>query len=157
MARKNILVLLTRYEQSTFIPPENMKVTYSVPQQWKGDVRHNIDAIYAPSFPNIEDVYKQAGREVYRPEVTVHTRTSHPTKTGEQIDQENDPSEPKVSQSYTMTQEDDGETKIDDVEHWSELSWPKMRSRATAFTDEPIKSKEQAKEILAKAESEGKI
>lgn len=117
--------------------------------------RDKSTAVYAPNHPKIEEAYVKAGKVAWRPEgnikvVTVNEEVlepvEDPTTTFGEPDMEPDtrPDPSEVEQPL-------------DQKNWRDLSWPKMRSLATDFTDEPVKSKDQAKEILEQAESEGKL
>ena len=113
------------------------EVRFMARNMFDGRAFNRATHIFSPHSKEIEDVYAKAGKRVVRKQEALG---------------------PKVEKFEDMASPED--VKAEDVQeskHWSELSWPKMRSLATDFTDEPIKSKEQAKEILEKAESEGKI
>lgn len=121
------------------------EVRHMARNMFDGRVFNRATHIFSPHSKEIEDVYAKAGKRVVRK-------------------QEEPKPEPKVEttrEGMTSSQDTGVDVEVEDVQeekkHWSELSWPKMRSKATEFTDEPIKSKEQAKEILEKAESEGKL
>ena len=129
------LVVWTAKKDSTFVPPKGAKVSYANPRLWKGNVRPIYDSVYAPDYPHIEEAFRKAGKQVYRPDNTP------------------DP----VPQSVEQVKEDD-ENPVDDIgDTWRNLPWPQLRSKATEFTDEPIKSKDQAIEVLEKAEFDGRM
>lgn len=90
--------------------------------------RPKFDAVYAPSYPHIEEAYKKIGRKVWRPEKAVESVPQEPMEVVEE-----------------------------QTTDWREMKWPKLRSHAKNFTDEPITSKEQAEEVMLKAEQEGKL
>ena len=143
MGRENILV----YEQdetSKNIDKNKLIITNSNPTFfYKDGVRKKFDYVYAPSHPEIEKAYEKANKKVYR------------------SDSFNSDSEPKgESQESTQTDSQDAvsDSKEEDApKHWSELSWPQMRSQASQFTEESINSKDKAMEVLQLAEEEGKI
>lgn len=132
-------------KQGEEVPFEKEKgVTYRHFQKhlWNGSAKHDATHFYAPSFKDVESVYEKAGKASYLAEPRVEVEKEEP-----------------VREDMTFSQDVDADVEVEDVKekHWSQLSWPKMRSKATELTDEPIKSKDQAKEILEKAESEGRI
>lgn len=156
------------FEPCTFDRTKH-EATRSNPAFWKNDgVRSIFDLVYAPSYPEIEKAYQDAGKGLYRVEgeaaeqveasTNVSTEALQEAKEDfydslEQVDR--DPND--VSEKEPVSDAEDVSEGTATEDHWSELSWPKMRSLATTFTDEPVKSKDQAKEILAEAESAGKI
>ena len=151
---------------------QDYEVTRSNPGFWKNDgVRNVFDLVHAPSFPEIEKAYKDAGKGVFEnpaPQEKVKQDAAEPAATTEaleeakeelyndleQVDRNPDDVSEKESVSDAKEHPQDAPETED---HWSQLSWPKMRSLATEFTDEPVKSKDQAKEVLGQAESEGKL
>ena len=120
-------------------------VTRSNPAYWKRDgVRDIFTHVYAPDFPAIEKAYKAAGKEVFRPEGSVSQK---PVETEEKVAQKPVNTIEEVPQKPVETEEG----KAD----WTELGWVEMRSLATKYTDEPVKNKSQAKEVLEQAEKDG--
>jgi len=125
--------------------------------------RPKFDLVYAPSHPKIEADYEKIGKKVYRP--------SQEDVNPDPITDDQPVSPPSVSEDVQDSQEavDESPVTLDDFisedvvkeddenVHFSELKWPKLRSLAASFSDEPVMSKEQAKEILAKAEADGKL
>lgn len=150
---KHIVVFTSREDSPEF--PESSKIEWSNPQYY-AKPRDKADAVYAPNRPKIEDEYVKAGKIAWRPEQRVVV-DDVPKQTEENI--KTPVSEEESSDAVHKEQGQIGqEEEKEQVEsHWSELSWPKMRSLATEFTEDPVKSKDQAKEILEKAESEGKL
>ena len=163
--------------------PERIKISYANPKFWNGVPRPIHDAVYAPNHPEIERAHEAAGKVIYREE---GDSTPVPQKTSPETSQEPTANETvEVSDSFVSTgrdkgpevskeedtqsketedavQQSEGQEKeeqviSDEAPHWSELSWPKMRSLATQFTKDPVKSKDQAREVLLDAEAEGKI
>lgn len=115
--------------------PVGAKVHRSNPRLWDGVIKASHDAVYAPDYPHIEAAYEAAGKVVYRP------------KGDSQPKQEKPAEEPVVAEEEEIVEETP----------WRELPWPIMRSKATEFTEEPIKNKDMAIEVLEKAEQEGKL
>lgn len=161
MSKPIIAVMLTRKEKGGFVFPAGYDAHYSNPAVWKGYISYKEDYIYAPSFPEIEKAYEEAGKKIYRPknveqptaipssdkndssDVPVHTDSSIPDSEVE------DKSEESV---------EDQETIVEDVKpDWREMSWIPLRTFAKQFTDEPIKNKEQAIEVCEQAEKEGRL
>lgn len=141
--RDNILV----YENdkiSENIDRDKLIITNSNPKFfYKDGVRNKFTYVYAPSYPEIEEAYEKAGKKAYR-------------------DGANDTKPKPEPEVETSTQTDSQEPvsdseQEDEPKHWSELSWPQMRSKASNFTDESINSKDKAMEVLQLAEEEGKI
>lgn len=133
------VVAIWSVDREVVLPlPRGVKTTRSNPRLWDGVIKANHDAVYAPDYPHIEAAYKAAGREVYRPDGVVQDQAEKPT--GEPVESAN-----------VIIEEDVQETP------WRELPWPLMRSKATGFTDEPVKNKDMAIEILERAEDEGKL
>ena len=136
-------VFLKRGEDVPFEKEKGVVYRHFEKNLWNGRAKHDATHFYAPSFKDVSEVYGKAGKQEYGAKPKVEVKKEEP-----------------VREAMTFSQDIDVDVEVGDVQeskHWSELSWPKMRSLATDFTDEPIKSKEQAKEILAQAESEGKI
>lgn len=164
---KHIVVFTSREDSPEF--PESSKIEWSNPQYY-AKPRDKADAVYAPNRPKIEDEYVKAGKIAWRPEQRVVVddvpKNSEPLGTpvsGEpdmEPDTRPDPSAVEAPEDASEASGEPGQTAGQEEStepHWSELSWPKMRSLATEFTEDPVKSKDQAKEILEKAESEGKL
>lgn len=146
------------------------KVRRSNPKYWKNDgVRQTFKFVYAPNFPEIEIAYQEAGIAIYRPD-----GEQSPDLVAEQDEKKEKQKEAakEIFGDVTATDRDpddvqdleqeDEEGEDSDVEepvqeHWSELAWPKMRSLAAEFSEEPVMSKKQAEDILKQAESEGKL
>lgn len=126
-----IVAFATKDElDAVLITNKSDEVRYMARNMFDGRLFNRATHIFSPHSKEIEDAYAKAGKRVVRKQEEVEPS-----------------SEPKTSTE-----------KVEDKpKHWSEMSWPKMRSLATNYTDDPINSKEQAKEILAQAESEGKI
>lgn len=93
---------------------------------WNGKVHYNSTHVYAPSFPDVEEVYRKAGRVVLE-------------RPGKQ----------------TVKEVPDVQEDTKSEPHWSDLNSPEMRALAENYTDEPVKNKKQAQEILTQVESEG--
>jgi len=91
--------------------------------------RENADAVYCPHRPHIEEEYRALGKVVWRPEEATEA--------------------PVVN----VVEEDAEEVTT----NWRDLSWPKMRSLAKNFTDEPIKSKDEAIKVLTEAYESGEV
>lgn len=140
---RRIVVFADKKEVDHLLPTAAAK-EYGNRRFWDGGFRFNADAVYAPDYPEIEEVYKASGRRVYRPEV-------QPAPTTQPVD------EKPAGEPVTASEDEDQGEPEDTPMNWRDLSWPKMRSLAKQFTDEPIKSKEQAEEILIAAEGEGKL
>ena len=121
---------LVNFEKETLNLDKEEFIVFHSNAQFFSSARPKFDAVYAPSYPHIEEAYKKIGRKVWRPE----------TKKKEKAVEE------PVQVNYEEESTD-----------WRDMKWPKLRSYAKNFTDEPITSKEQAEEIMAKAEEEGKL
>lgn len=149
-------------------------VTNSNPRLWKQDgVRSKFNAVFAPSFPEIEEAYAAAGKGIFREGELTFVEQPEQEYDGDVSDADlnsplseddfasadvtdiNDTS--PVSEAKAPAVESEEEVVYGDDNAWRDMSWPKMRSLATQFTDEPIKSKEQAQEVLEQAEADGKI
>ena len=160
--RVRTLVIYSNNKPDIIIP-EDIKVSYANPRFWNGVPRPIHDAIYAPEHPDIEKAHKDAGKVVWRPEGEAEPVVTSAVETSLESSQE--PVEAveedvvEESTSFVSTERDsNAEDPAEASEpHWSELSWPKMRSLATKFTEDPVKSKDQARDILLDAEAEGKI
>ena len=170
---KRMTVFLARDEKEPQYP-KNATIEYENARFWDGKYRQNIQAVYAPNFPKIESVYRESGRTVYRHDgvgdtskepslkgliQAIETSPEH----GEYLDVEEsskesqhleDPFEEGLDQP-TKTFPDFDEKPAQS--NWRELSWPKMRSLATNYTEEPIKSKQVAQQVLEDAEASGKL
>lgn len=141
------MVIFTSREDTPEIPDSIVK-EFSNPRFYDKP-RHNADAVYAPNNKNIRDDYAAAGKIVWGEEESVSEPVQEPVE---------ETPEPEVTVTEEPATESPEEAEEPLTEpHWRDLSWPKMRSLAKYFTDEPIKSKDQAIEVLEKAESEGKI
>jgi hypothetical protein len=159
MGRKAIIAF-----ENVDIDTKKFLVTRSNPQYWKRDgVRNKFEYVFAPNYPEIEKAYYDAGKKIYRPDPNDEksfTEDAEPApvpskeESVEEISQASEVEDASESVNASSVEENEGE---DGEPHWSELSWPKMRSKASQLTDEPISSKEFAKEVLQNAEDEGKI
>lgn len=130
----------------------NLMVGYATPRMWDGKVLSRYTHVYAPDHPQIEAAYEEKGKGIYRPDGEVSEPAPTPTPTPEPTP------EPASEDADDTPDEDEGDDTESDVEpHWRDLTWAKMRSLATQYTDEPVKSKDQAIEVLEQAESEGKL
>lgn len=118
---------LVNFEKETLDLDKKEFIVFHSNAQFFSAARPKFDAVYAPSYPHIEEAYKKIGRKVWRPEKVEET-----------------PQEPVQTDEEESTD-------------WREMKWPKLRSYAKNFTDEPITSKEQAEEVMTKAEEEGKL
>jgi len=136
---RHIIVWAVQKPDITY--PKMSRVSYANPRLWDKKIRPIYDAVYAPDYPHIEAEFERVGVKAWRPEGGVSNK-----------ELQNSVADTVVQESKESSEDIDALSK-----EWRNLPWPQMRSKATAFTDEPIKSKEQAKEILEKAESEGKI
>lgn len=119
------------------------EVARSNPNFFKHEgVQNRYAQVYAPSYPHIVEAYEAAGKVVYQAPVAVQEgvqeAVSTPEAPVEDVEQDVEPS---------------NEAEAD----WRDLGWPQLRSKATAFTEDPIKSKQQAIEILEQAEQDGLI
>lgn len=136
---RHIIVWATQKPEITY--PKMSRVSYANPRLWDSKIRPIYDAVYAPDYPHIEEAFAKAGVKAWRPDGGVTNK--------------------QLEESIASIPVQDSKESSEDIDalakEWRNLPWPQMRSRATEFTDEPIKSKEQAKEILEKAESEGKL
>lgn len=138
---KNIVVwAVKKPDNVTF--PDASRVSYANPSLWDGKMRPLNDAVYAPDFPHIEKAYKDNGKIVWRPEGSVT----------------NDTLEKSIADIPVQNSKESAKDEEEEVEtSWRGLPWPQLRSLATQFTDDPVKSKDQAKEILEQAETDGKL
>lgn len=96
--------------------------------------RPKYKAVYSPSFPEVEEAYRKAGAEVLRVDA-----------------------EPSVEDPAQDNLQEPEKPSDDVSEDWRNLSWPKMRGLANKFSEEPVKSKAEAVEVLEGAEEEGKL
>jgi len=159
---KRIAVFANEKEVDHLIP-ENVIRVYSNARYWDGKYRENCDSVYAPNHPKIEDVYKESGRVVFRPS---EGKTSEKAEDKPKKEDEKEAPKDEVyeiqsdgvafKETEDESSEDSPSEASSDETPWRDLSWPKMRSLATNYTDEPIKSKQSAQDVLEKAESEGK-
>ena len=165
---------LLAFEPVDYDPKEYRK-RQSNPAYWKRDgVRATFDAVYAPSYPEIEDAYSKAGKKIYRPsgedvaQEPAEEASSEPSEATESVTEDDfkvvdtdaqveaeKASDEAEKAPQDSSQEAPSEESVE--EDWRNLSWPKMRSLATNFTDEPVGSKAKAIEVLEQAESEGKV
>lgn len=133
MARTRVLAF-----EAIDLDRKDYEVKKTNPAYWHLDgVRKNFHFIHAPSYPEIVKAYADEG--------------IGQLETGE-IKVESEPQ----PESSPETPETDTE-EVSEEKPWRELSWPKMRSKAAEFTEEPIKNKDMAIEVLEKAEQEGKL
>lgn len=146
---KHIVVFTSKDESPEF--PKSSKIEWSNPYYYV-QPRDKADAVYAPNNSKIEDEYVKAGKVAWRPSKDVSEAPKEPDM---EPDTRPDPSAVEAPVDAPEASEEPGQTT--GQEDWRDLSWPKMRSLATQFTDEPVKSKDQAREILEQAESEGKL
>jgi hypothetical protein len=124
-------------------------VTRSNPSFWKRDgVRDVFTHVYAPDYPAIEKAYKDAGKEVYRPEGnTSQEAVEKAESVSEEPVEDFEVGVPSYGEEEEPVEAEQGD--------WAELGWVKMRSLATKYTDEPVKNKKQAKAVLEQAEKDG--
>lgn len=145
----------------TFEPPKDVIITRANPQFWNGVPRPLHDAVYAPQHPFIEEAHKKAGKVVWRPEEEAVEAPQEPTGgfkgVGEVVVGE--PSKEELQELVDGQKSVPAELAMEEsfTNEWRSLSWPKMRSMATEYTEEPIKSKAQAQEVLEQAEKDGKL
>ena len=143
MSKIRNIVVWTAKKDFKLNPPKGAKVSYANPRLWTGKVRPRYDAVYAPDYPHIEEAFRKAGRKIYRPDDNSGGDVQPVVQTSEPVQVVESEEEPQ---------------KVDEVETtWRNLPWPQLRSKACEHTDEPVKSKEQAIEILEKAEFDGNI
>ena len=162
MKKIKTLVVWKTDKNLGFDIPEEITVTWSNPKFWNGVPRPIHDAVYAPDYPEIEKTHEKYGKVIWRPEEETKEETG--LQSDERIvvddvpDVAYDESE-EADDSETETNEEEvvDEEENDEGEDWRNLSWPKMRSLATEFTEEPVKSKAQAQEVLEQAEQDGKL
>lgn len=132
MARKRVLAF-----ELIELDKKQYDVKKTNPKYWKQDgVRKNFHFFYAPNHPEIIVAYEAEGMKqlVMETPKVVETVPERPIRDAEQASGQEEVQTP-----------------------WRDLSWPLMRSKATEFTDEPIKNKEMAVQVLEQAESEGKL
>ena len=156
---------LLAFEPVDYDPKEYRK-RQSNPAYWKRDgVRATFDAVYAPSYPEIEDAYSKAGKKIYRPSGEVVAQpVQEPSEATESVTEDDfkvvdTDAQAEVEKASDEAEKAPSEASVEESveEDWRNLSWPKMRSLATNFTDEPVGSKAKAIEVLEQAESEGKV
>ena len=135
---------------------KNFSVGYANPVLWSGKVLSRYTHVYAPDYPKIEQAYLDAGKAVYRKEGQEEVVPKKEPQKKEPEQPVNETSTDTPEESAQEANSDTTEEANDDT-NWRELGWNKLRGLAGEFTEEPIKSKEQAIEVLEQAEAEGKI
>lgn len=123
------------FEDVDFDPTE-WEVRKSNPNYWYIDGVRKTDAVYAPSSPEIEKAYSEAGVELYRPSSANNGDTNEPQVEEEQVVEE--------------------QTTEESVDYES-MSAADVKSIASQFTDEPVKTKAEALVVISKAVEEGKL
>lgn len=123
-------------------------------------VRTKFEAVYAPSFPKIEEAYEKQGKVVYRPgeeviiekpPITLKTEVVNEPPSGLLIEETDN--EGNVKETVPVVEEAEEEEQTD----WREMKWLELRTFAKQFTDEKIENKEHAQEICEQAEKDGRI
>ena len=158
MKKINTLVIWKTDKNLGFDIPEEIKVTWSNPKFWNGVPRPIHDAVYAPDYPEIERVHEEHGKVIWRPDETVEEKGD--VQSDERIVVDDVPNMDNPHAVEIVAAEEVNQEEIEapiDQYNWRELSWPKLRSLATEFTEDPIKSKAQATEVLEQAERDGKL
>ena len=173
---KRIAVFADKSEVEQLLPKSAVK-EYGNARFWDGKYQENCDAVYAPDFPKIESVYRDSGRTVYRQKVENEAVLTFEKVPSEEIaevvtnlESLTVPASVEESSKESQHLEDPFEEGLDQPtktfpdfdekpaqSNWRELSWPKMRSLATNYTEEPIKSKQVAQQVLEDAEASGKL
>lgn len=123
-------------------------------------VRTKFEAVYAPSFPKIEEAYEKQGKVVYRPgeeviekpPITLKTEVVNEPPSGLLIEETDN--EGNVKETVPVVEEAEEEEEETD---WREMKWLELRTFAKQFTDEKIENKEHAQEICEQAEKDGRI
>lgn len=157
------------------IDKKKYKQSVSNPSYWNKRVRNTFDFVYAPNNPEIEKAYNEAGIPTFKLGDNSNANVQKEEKGQEEKEVASQkpseaPQEAKAAKATNDTPEDqkplteapeasESDIKFEDQgeKHWSELPWPKMRSLATNFTGDAVKSKEQAEAILKEAEAQGKV
>lgn len=138
-------------------------LTKSNPRFWKQDgVRNKFDAVYAPSYPEIEKAYVDAGKMLYR---NGEVKAVNENADIDDFDSGDisDFSSVKEEVKEEVTEEVTEEVVSEEVEqepvkkHWSELTFFEKRSLALKFTDQNVKTKDEVFAVLEKAEQDGLI
>ncbi len=166
---KNTIIL---FERVDFVfDKRKWNTVNSNPQYWKMDgVRNRFTHVYAPSFPAIETAYEKAGKKIFRPENNESDIKEDIKDSTTSSSTPNDNSAPMESIKNSDVQEHNEEEVVDNspvteddftVEdtkpNWREMKWLELRTFAKQYTDEVIKNKEHAWEILEELESQGKL
>lgn len=111
------------------------EVRRSNPNYWKADGVRTTDAVYAPSYPEIESAYEKAGVTVYR------------------ID-ETEPVENDIPDTLTDSENEDKAPVDKDYESMSAAD---VKSIASQYTDEVVTTKAQGLVVIKQAQDEGKL
>lgn len=149
------VIKLIAFEKIDLKSSNRIKINHSQPKNFNREGVRQFTHVYAPSYPHIEQAYEKAGKSIFR------------------LDEKDIPKAPEIKreeitiQDETISEDFDVEAEVVDTapseeseippSQWRELSWPKLRSLAKNYSDEPVKSKEQAEEIMLEAESNNRL
>lgn len=160
------LIKLIAFEKLPQKTSNRVKINHSQPNNFNREGVRNFTHVYAPSYPHIEQAYEKAGKSIFRLDEKDVPKT--PEIKREEIIVQDEP-EQTVSEDFDIgaevidttlgkeSEEYASDEPIPAPSQWRELSWPKLRSLAKHYTEEPVKSKEQAEEIMLEAESANRL
>ena len=129
-------MLVVDYTQS-LTPTTGLTVRYKKERSWTGSVVTRCNAVKA-TRPDIIEAYAAHGIPTY--EELTNGETQEETRQEERQEEQEVETEQEIQELLQASPEiPDG---------WRELPWPQLRSLACSLTDEPVKSKEQAIEVI---------
>lgn len=155
----NIKVIAYPKGELPFQGDDAVKVEIGNAALFKKPLRR-YNAVYAPNYPKIEAAYVDIGVGIYRPDAEAVSEPvkapENSTPVGEVIisNKEAEIEAEAVTEPFVEPAPEESEEKS---ENWRDLGWNPMRKLAAQFTEDPIKSKDHAIEVLEQAEAEGKI
>lgn len=121
--------MLINYTKREF-PTYPGRIGHANPRYWRGETETGYRYFYADR-EDIREAYLAAGYTPIEEYLGLDQEEKQDAKTQEE-----------------ETEEQEEKESVDIPEEWEDLSWPKLRSLASSLTDEPVKSKEQALEII---------
>jgi hypothetical protein len=124
------------------------EVRRSNPNYWKADGVRTTDAVYAPSYPEIESAYEKAGVTVYRIDETEPVENDIPDTLTD--------SENKSVENYApIDSENEDKSPVD--KDYESMSAADVKSIASQYTDEVVTTKAQGLVVIKQAQDEGKL
>jgi hypothetical protein len=113
-----------------------------------------IREVYAIQNPTIKEFTLDFKEKPKRQSNAIETKVEEALKEKADAEQESEEETVQQEQKEEVNEPVEAESKPEIPDDYKDLSWPKLRSLASQFTDEKGINKERALEILAEAKGE---